>query len=331
MATPAFDLGPQVRHVIHTVGPVWEDGAHGEAEVLASCYRRCLRLADELGVRSIAFPAIATGVYGFPAGEAARIAVSTIASTATTVRRVRLVAFDETTRDLLAAELARDSTLLAQLDTTAERADAWRRLTAVAEEFATLPHAEDDCRWVPAKERPDGVITMAIRSTANGSSAPATCWPKWARSPRPTPGWTGPHLPCPTTARCLRPTPSASPRRRYEASASATGPSARRSSKAPCKRSSPRCPPGTTITQVDSVLFRRVEDVSRDNAGMSLRPVLDPLETDRLILRHRRVGEAATYRRLWTERDLRVPPHRRINPEGRPTVEDIAAEVRRRA
>jgi O-acetyl-ADP-ribose deacetylase (regulator of RNase III) len=160
MATPAFDLGPPVRHVIHTVGPVWEDGAHGEAEVLASCYRHCLRLADELGVRSIAFPAIATGVYGFPAGEAARIAVSTIASTSTTVRQVRLVAFDETTRDLLAAELARDSTLLAQLDTTAERADAWRRLTAVAEEFATLPHAEDDCRWVPAKERPDGVITM---------------------------------------------------------------------------------------------------------------------------------------------------------------------------
>jgi O-acetyl-ADP-ribose deacetylase (regulator of RNase III) len=167
VATPAFDLGPTVRHVIHTVGPVWEDGAHGEADVLASCYRHCLRLADELGVRSIAFPAIATGVYGFPAEEAARIAVSTIASTSTAVRQVRLVAFDETTRDLLAAELARestadpgDATLLAQLDTTAERADAWRRLVAVADEFAALPHAEDDCRWIPAQERPDGVITM---------------------------------------------------------------------------------------------------------------------------------------------------------------------------
>ncbi len=56
--------------------------------------------------------------------------------------------------------------------------------------------------------------------------------------------------------------------------------------------------------------------------------VLDTLETDRLILRHRRVGEAAIYRQLWTERDLRVPPHRRINSEGRPTVEDIAAQVR---
>jgi [ribosomal protein S5]-alanine N-acetyltransferase len=61
---------------------------------------------------------------------------------------------------------------------------------------------------------------------------------------------------------------------------------------------------------------------------MSLPPFLDTLETDRLILRQRRVGEAAIYRQLWTERDLRVPPHRRINPEGRPTVEDIAAQVR---
>jgi [ribosomal protein S5]-alanine N-acetyltransferase len=61
---------------------------------------------------------------------------------------------------------------------------------------------------------------------------------------------------------------------------------------------------------------------------MSLVRVLDTLATDRLILRHRRVGEAAVYRQLWTERDLRVPPHRRINSEGRPTVEDIAAQIR---
>jgi ribosomal-protein-alanine N-acetyltransferase len=61
---------------------------------------------------------------------------------------------------------------------------------------------------------------------------------------------------------------------------------------------------------------------------VSLVPVLDTLETDRLILRHRRVDEAAIYRQLWTERDPRVPPHRRVNPEGRPTDEDIAAEIR---
>lgn len=167
MATSAFDLDPPVKHVIHTVGPVWEGGGHGEADVLASCYRHCLKVADELGVGSIAFPAIATGVYGFPATQAARIAVSTIASTSTAVQQVRLIAFDETTRDLLAAELARrstsgpgDSTLLAQLDTTAERADAWSRLVAAAAEFAALPHAEGDVGWMPAKERPDGAITM---------------------------------------------------------------------------------------------------------------------------------------------------------------------------
>jgi [ribosomal protein S5]-alanine N-acetyltransferase len=61
---------------------------------------------------------------------------------------------------------------------------------------------------------------------------------------------------------------------------------------------------------------------------MSVGPVLDTLETDRLILRHRRVDEAAIYRQLWTERDPRVPPHRRISPEGRPTEEDIAAQIR---
>jgi RimJ/RimL family protein N-acetyltransferase len=61
---------------------------------------------------------------------------------------------------------------------------------------------------------------------------------------------------------------------------------------------------------------------------MSLMPVLESLETDRLILRHRRVDEAAVYRQLWTERDPRVPPHRQIDPEGRPTVQDIAAQIR---
>jgi [ribosomal protein S5]-alanine N-acetyltransferase len=61
---------------------------------------------------------------------------------------------------------------------------------------------------------------------------------------------------------------------------------------------------------------------------MSQARVLDTLETGRLILRHSTVGEAAIYRQMWTERDPRVPPHRRINSEGRPTVEDIAAQIR---
>jgi O-acetyl-ADP-ribose deacetylase len=105
LATPAFDLGPPVRHVIHTVGPVWRGGGQGEADVLASCYRRSLAVAGELGVRSIAFPAISTGIYGFPAAQAARIAVATLRSTPTSVQRVRLVAFDRATHDLLVTEL----------------------------------------------------------------------------------------------------------------------------------------------------------------------------------------------------------------------------------
>ena len=112
MATPAFDLDPPVRHIIHTVGPVWEGGGYGEAEVLASCYRRSLEVADQLRARSVAFPAIATGVYGFPAGPAARIAVTTVKATPSAVALVRLVAFDQATFDLLAAELAQSAAFL---------------------------------------------------------------------------------------------------------------------------------------------------------------------------------------------------------------------------
>ena len=64
--------------VVHTPGPVWRDGKHGEAELLASCYRRSLALAAEKGAKSIAFPCISTGVYGYPAEKAAEIAVSTV-------------------------------------------------------------------------------------------------------------------------------------------------------------------------------------------------------------------------------------------------------------
>ncbi|MBE8520531.1 O-acetyl-ADP-ribose deacetylase [Amycolatopsis sp. H6(2020)] len=103
-ATPAFGLAP-IRYVIHTVGPVWDGGTYGEAELLASCYRRSLAVADELGVRRIAFPAIATGSYGYPPAEAARIAVRTLRETRTGVELIRLVAFDEEARELLEAAL----------------------------------------------------------------------------------------------------------------------------------------------------------------------------------------------------------------------------------
>ena len=103
-ATPGFRL--PARWVIHTVGPVWRGGSAGEAELLASCYRRSLEVADELGARSIAFPAISTGVYGYPAEEAATIAVETVQSTPTSLELVRLVAFNEATLRLYDDRLA---------------------------------------------------------------------------------------------------------------------------------------------------------------------------------------------------------------------------------
>ena len=64
--------------MIHTVGPVWHGGDHGEAELLTSCYRRSLQVAAEHGIRRIAFPSISTGVYHYPVREAAKIAVGTV-------------------------------------------------------------------------------------------------------------------------------------------------------------------------------------------------------------------------------------------------------------
>lgn len=97
-ATPGFRLS--ARWIIHTVGPMWSGGTGDEADVLASCYRRSLEVADELGVQSIAFPAISTGVYGYPPEQAAAVAVDTLTTVPTSVALVRLVAFDSATYEL---------------------------------------------------------------------------------------------------------------------------------------------------------------------------------------------------------------------------------------
>jgi O-acetyl-ADP-ribose deacetylase len=94
--TPGFGL--KARFVIHTVGPVFQDGKQGEGELLASCYRQSLGLAREYGLRSIAFPAIGTGVYGVPSYFGSAVAASTCAEFLwhdTTLERVLLVAFRE--------------------------------------------------------------------------------------------------------------------------------------------------------------------------------------------------------------------------------------------
>ena len=91
--TPGFRLA--ARFIVHTVGPVWTGGNRGEADVLASCYRRSLEVADELGVTSIAFPAISTGAFGYPEEQAAKVAADTLRSVPTSVQEVLLVAFDQ--------------------------------------------------------------------------------------------------------------------------------------------------------------------------------------------------------------------------------------------
>ncbi|MFI5100578.1 MAG: O-acetyl-ADP-ribose deacetylase [Actinomycetes bacterium] len=110
VATTDGDLS--ARWVIHTVGPVFEPG-EDRTDVLASCFRECLRLADELGARSVAFPAISAGVYRWPIDEVARVAVGTVLATRTEVDEVRFVLFGEPAFEAFLGALGR-----AQIDLT---------------------------------------------------------------------------------------------------------------------------------------------------------------------------------------------------------------------
>lgn len=102
--TPGFAL--PARWVIHTVGPVWRGGENGEARLLAGCYRRSVEQAEAVGARSVAFPAISTGVYGYPKDQAARVAVDTLTSLDADLDEVILVAFDQATADQYERALA---------------------------------------------------------------------------------------------------------------------------------------------------------------------------------------------------------------------------------
>ncbi len=93
------------RWVVHTVGPVWHGGTQGEADLLMSCYRRSLEVAEAVGATSIAFPAISTGLFAYPPDEAADIAVTTVRSAPTNLRRAVFVAYDEPTLNRYRAHL----------------------------------------------------------------------------------------------------------------------------------------------------------------------------------------------------------------------------------
>jgi O-acetyl-ADP-ribose deacetylase (regulator of RNase III) len=105
----------QAKHVIHTVGPVYRDGRHGESDLLASAYRRSLEVAVANGVTTIAFPSISTGAYGFPIEQAARIATATVARAlraASPVKLVRFVLFSAADLAVYEHALAETATLL---------------------------------------------------------------------------------------------------------------------------------------------------------------------------------------------------------------------------
>lgn len=101
--------GLPARWILHAVGPIWRGGDHGEPELLASAYRSSLRLADELGARSVAFPAISMGIYGYPGPDGARLAVTTVIEHLegeTGIELVRFVLFSDETYRLFEDALA---------------------------------------------------------------------------------------------------------------------------------------------------------------------------------------------------------------------------------
>jgi O-acetyl-ADP-ribose deacetylase len=102
VATGAGNL--PCRWVIHAVGPVY-DSAPDASQLLASCYRESLRIAGELGAKTIAFPAVSTGVFGYPLEEAAQVALTTVRDTATALDEIRFVLFDERSFEIFEREL----------------------------------------------------------------------------------------------------------------------------------------------------------------------------------------------------------------------------------
>ena len=135
VVTPAFHL--PAKYIIHTVGPAWWDGTRGEFEALAACYRKSLLLAEQLGCRSIAFPLISTGVYGFPKDKALAVALEEIADflmDSDSDMDVILVVFDKTAYDLSASLVADVGEFIDENYVEAKEKEEYRRESSIFEE-----------------------------------------------------------------------------------------------------------------------------------------------------------------------------------------------------
>lgn len=162
--TPGFRL--RARHVIHTVGPVWHGGARGEPALLASCYRRSIELAREHGLATLAFPAISTGVYGYPLEAASAVAIGSLGSAlaeAPSVARVVLVAFGEPTARALRAALAASR---APAGSAGERSEPLAAPVDVVRAWLAASNAADAERLVELSA-PD-IEIIGPRGTAHG-------------------------------------------------------------------------------------------------------------------------------------------------------------------
>jgi len=169
-ATPGFDLPS--RWVIHAVGPVWSGGSRGEAGALASAYRRSLEVADSLGAKSVAFPAISTGAFGFPEAEAARIAVETLRSTRSRVELARLVAFDHHNLRLLRREVARTARLSSTSAGQAASSSRIREdLVAAVRTVFSPKDAEDVLAWLRRLDSDRLQVAVVIGAMWRGKPA----------------------------------------------------------------------------------------------------------------------------------------------------------------
>ena len=184
VATTAGDLS--ARWVIHTVGPVYTDGQDNSAP-LTSCFRESLRVADELGAHTVAFPAISTGVYRYPLEEAAYVSLWTLARTPTSVEEVRVVLFDQKAYDTFdrAREALDPSDAQVEAELRSVPESRWRE----AFEAADALTAEDrDFAWGGGQKTENGAIQMPypaysdrVRQLYRSLPGASIDWMKWIR------------------------------------------------------------------------------------------------------------------------------------------------------